>query len=179
MGLDLIFLVLLCWYGYKGYRKGLVHVVFSGLAMIMATLGALKLSGKVSAYMFDKDTGISPWVPMLSFLIVFCAIIFFVFLVSKTVDSSLRKVRLGGLNRIAGLALYGFIVCFFFSTVLWLGDKVSLIAPETKASSMSYPYLVPIASWGFETFGAILPFVKSSYAELEAIFDHVDQKFFN
>lgn len=176
MGLDLIFLVLLAWYGYKGYRKGLVHVVFSGLAMIVATLGALKLSGKVSAYLFDKNTELSPWVPMLSFLIVFCALIFFVFLVSRTVDSSLRRVRLGGLNRIAGMVLYGFLVCFFFSTILWLGDKVNLLNPDTKASSMSYPYIAPIASWGFDTVGEILPFVKNSYAELEAIFDHVDQK---
>ncbi len=176
MGLDLVFLALLAWYGYKGYRKGIVHVVFSGIAMIVATLGALKLSGKVSAYFFDKNTELSPWIPMLSFLIVFSAIIFFVFLVSKTIDSSLKKVRLGGLNRIAGLALYGAIVCFFFSTILWLGDKVNLINPDTKASSMSYATLAPIAPWAFDAFGTVLPFVKSSYAELEAIFDKIDQK---
>lgn len=176
MGLDLFFLALLAWYGYKGYRKGIVHVVFSGLAMIVATLGALKLSGKVSAYFFDQNAALSPWIPILSFLIVFSAIIFLVFLISKTVDSSLKKVKLGGLNRIAGLALYAGIVCFFFSTILWLGDKVNLINPETKAKSISYSFLAPVAPWGFEMFGTILPFVKSSYAELDAIFDKIDQK---
>lgn len=176
MGLDLVFLVLLAWYGYKGYRKGIVHVVFSGLAMIVATLGALKLSGKVAVYFFDKNTELSPWIPMLSFLIVFIAIAFFIFLISKTIDSSLKKVKLGGLNRIAGLALYGFIVCFFFSTILWLGDKVNLINPETKANSMSYSFVEPIAPWTFSAAGTVLPFVKSSYEELETILNKVDQK---
>lgn len=174
MGLDIVLLALLTWYGFKGYRKGIVQVLFSTIAMIAATLGALKLSGKLSGYFFQKDSDISPWLPVLSFILVFAAILFLVYLISKTVDSSLKKVRLGWLNRLAGMALYILIISFVFSTVLWIGDKVNLIKPETKAASVTYPLIAPIAPIGFEFFGTILPFVKSSYAELEALFDKID-----
>lgn len=175
MGLDIVLLALLTWYGFKGYKKGIVQVLFSAVAMIAATLGALKLSGKISGYFFQKDSDISPWLPVLSFILVFSAILFLVFLISKTIDSSLKKIRLGWLNRLAGMALYILMISFVFSTVLWIGDKVNLIKPETKSASLTYPFIAPIAPKGFELFGTVLPFVKSSYAEMEALFDKVDQ----
>ncbi|OJV55979.1 MAG: hypothetical protein BGO31_18020 [Bacteroidetes bacterium 43-16] len=175
MGLDIVLLALLTWYGFKGYKKGIVQVLFSAVAMIAATLGALKLSGKISGYFFQKNSDISPWLPVLSFILVFSAILFLVFLISKTIDSSLKKIRLGWLNRLAGMALYILMISFVFSTVLWIGDKVNLIKPETKSASLTYPFIAPIAPRGFELFGTVLPFVKSSYAEMEALFDKVDQ----
>ncbi|RYD99380.1 MAG: CvpA family protein [Sphingobacteriales bacterium] len=174
MGLDIVLLALLTWYGFKGYKKGIVQVLFSTIAMIAATLGALKLSGKLSGYFFQKDSDISPWLPVLSFILVFAAILFLVFLISKTVDTSLKKIKLGWLNRLAGMALYILIISFVFSTILWLGDKVNLIKPETKAASVTYAFIAPIAPKGFELAGTLLPFVKSSYAELEALFDKID-----
>ncbi|HRP89417.1 MAG TPA: CvpA family protein [Edaphocola sp.] len=174
MSLDIVFLIVLIWYGLKGYRKGLVHVIFSAVAIIIATLGALKLSGKISKYFFNDGNTISSWTPMLSFLVTFLAILFTIFLISKTIDSTLKKVKLGGLNRIAGMALYGIMVAFFFSTILWLGDKVNLIKPETKASSVTYPFIAPIAAKGFVWIGNIIPIVKSSYSELDQIFDKVN-----
>ena len=175
MGLDIVLLALLTWYGFKGYKKGIVQVLFSAVAMIAATLGALMLSGKISGYFFQKNSDISPWLPVLSFILVFSAILFLVFLISKTIDSSLKKIRLGWLNRLAGMALYILMISFVFSTVLWIGDKVNLIKPETKSASLTYPFIAPIAPRGFELFGTVLPFVKSSYAEMEALFDKVDQ----
>jgi len=175
MGLDIVLLALLTWYGFKGYKKGIVQVLFSAVAMIAATLGALKLSGKISGYFFQKNSDISPWLPVLSFILVFSAVLFLVFLISKTIDSSLKKIRLGWLNRLAGMALYILMISFVFSTVLWIGDKVNLIKPETKSASLTYPFIAPIAPRGFELFGTVLPFVKSSYAEMEALFDKVDQ----
>lgn len=174
MGLDIILLALLTWYGFKGYRKGIVQVLFAAIAMIVATLGALKLSGKLSGYFFQKDSDISPWLPVLSFILVFAAILFFVYLISKTVDSSLKKIRLGWLNRLAGMVLYILIISFVFSTVLWIGDKVNLIKPETKSASVTYPLIAPIAPKGFELLGGLLPFVKSSYSELDMLFDKID-----
>ena len=176
MGIDLVFLVALAWYGFKGYRKGIVRVLFSAVGMVVATLGALKLSGKVATYFFQKDGAMSPWVPMLSFVAVFVAISFIVFMISKTLDTSLKKVMLGGVNRLAGALLYVVLVAFFFSTLFWIGGKVSLLNEDTKASSMAYKLTAPFAPKGFEIIGTIAPFVKSSYAELNTLFDKAAQK---
>ncbi|HTO16951.1 MAG TPA: CvpA family protein [Edaphocola sp.] len=174
MGLDIAFVGLLVWYGLKGYRKGLIHVVFSSAAIIIATLGALKLSGKISAYFFADDSQISSWTPILSFLITFSTILFVIYLISKAIDTTIKKVRLGGVNRLAGMILYGIIVAFFFSTVLWLGDKVNLIKPETKVSSLCYPIISPIAPKGFQIIGNILPIVKNSYSDLDQVFNKIN-----
>lgn len=176
MGIDFIFLVLLVWYGFKGYRKGIVQVLFSSVAMIVAVLAAVKLSGKVSLYFFDESSALGPWVPMISFFLVFSLVMLFVFFVGKTVDNSLKKVKLGGLNRLAGMLVYAFVVSFIFSTVLWLGDKVKLIKEETKSSSLTYNIVAPIAPWSFTAFGAVLPFVKQSYKELDGVLDKINER---
>lgn len=175
MGLDLVFLIVLVWYGFKGYKKGLVKVIFSAIAIVVATLGALKLSGKIANYFFEKNSDLSPWVPMISFVLVFTGIMMFTFLISKTIDAGLKKVMLGGVNRLSGLILYGLIVTFVFSTLLWLADKVHLINPETKASSLTYNYIAPVAPKGFEVIGMVLPFVKSSYMEMNALLDKANE----
>jgi membrane protein required for colicin V production len=176
MGVDIAFIAIAAWYGYKGFRKGVVHVLFSSAAMLLATLGAIKFSGKMAAYLFESNGSTSAWTPILAFTIVFATIMFFVFLVSKTIDASLKKVHLGFLNKTAGAMLYTIMVAVIFSTLLWIGDKVSLISEDLKEASLTYNILAPIAPKTFTFLGYILPFVKDSFNELNAILTNIDQK---
>lgn len=176
MGLDIAFIAVAAWYGYKGFRKGIVHVLFSSLAMLLATLGAIKFSGKLATYLFETNETTSAWTPILAFTIVFAAIMFFVFLVSKTIDASLKKIRLSGLNKIAGAVLYILMIATLFSTFLWLGDKVGLLSIALKEASITYNYLSPIAPKAITLLGYILPFVKDSFNELSNVLDSINQK---
>lgn len=176
MSIDFIFLIILAWFMMKGYRKGIIHALFSFVAVIVAMMGALKLSQKVSTYLFNAKSDINPWVPMLSYIIVFIAIVFLVNMISRSLDKGLKTIKLGWANRIAGAALYGLIVTFAWSTVLWLANKVNLVKPETKANSKTYAIIEPVAPKGFEIIGAVLPFVKDSYKEIEQLFDNVNKR---
>lgn len=176
MPIDFIYLVLLVWFMMKGYRKGLVFAAFSFVAVIVAMLGALKFSQKLSAYLFNEQSSLSPWIPMLSYLIVFVAIVFIINMIARTIDKGLKTVKLGWANKMAGALLYGLIVTFVWSSVLWLADKVSLIKPETKAHSKTYAIVAPFATKGFEVIGSVLPFVKESYTELGNMFDKVNHR---
>lgn len=177
MPIDFIYLVLLAWFMMKGYRKGFVFACLSFVAVIVAMLGALKFSHKLSAHFFNEQSSLSPWIPMLSYIIVFVAIVFIINMIARTIDKGLKTVKLGWANRIAGAALYGLIVTFVWSSVLWLADKVSLIRPETKMQSKTYSIVEPFAAKGFEIMGTVLPFVKDSYTELGTMFDHINNRF--
>jgi membrane protein required for colicin V production len=174
MPIDFIYLVLLVWFMMKGYRKGLVFAAFSLAAVLIAMLGALKFSHKLSAYLFNEQSSLSPWIPMLSYLVVFIAIVFIINMIARTIDKGLKTVKLGWVNKMAGALVYGIIVTFVWSSVLWLADKVSLIRPETKAGSKTYAIVEPFAAKGFDIIGKVLPFVKESYTELGSMFDKVN-----
>ncbi|RQO30105.1 hypothetical protein DBR32_10995 [Taibaiella sp. KBW10] len=176
MPIDFIYLIILAWFTMKGYRKGIVHALFSFVAVIIAMMGALKLSQKVSSYLFNAKSDINPWIPMLSYIIVFVAIVFLVNMISRSIDKGLKTIKLGWANRIAGAVLYGLLVTFVWSSVLWLADKVNLMNPETKAHSKTYALIEPVAPKGFAIIGAVLPFVKDSYTELEHLFDNVNNR---
>lgn len=174
MILDAIFLVFMVFFMIKGYTRGLVIALFSVLALLLGTLGALKLSGTVAAHLFEEGQG-GRWAPFLSFLVVFIVIVLLVRMGAKLLQRSFEVVALGWLNRLTGALLYGFLVSFAFSAGLWLLDRTGIISGETKASSVTYAFIAPIAPAVCSGLGAVLPFARHIFDDLSTFFDSLNQ----
>ena len=87
----------------------------------------------------------------------------------------MQAAMLGWVNRATGGILYVTVAAIICSSFLWIGDQMHLVGAETKSSSITFPFIEPIAPWVFEKTGALLPFAKNVFAELEVFFDQVDK----
>lgn len=175
MILDAIFLVFLVFFMIKGYSRGLVVALLSVLALLLGTLGALKLSGAVAGYLFDGGAKGGRWAPFLAYVIVFVLIVLLVRMGAKLLQRSLEMVALGWLNRLTGALLYALLVSFVFSAALWLVDRTGLLSAEVKTTSVTYAFIAPIAPKVCAVLGAVLPFAKHIFGDLAAFFDQVNQ----
>lgn len=160
----------------KGLRNGLVVAIFSLLAFVIGLAAALKLSAVVAEYL-GSNTNISQrWLPILAFAIVFFVVVLLVRLGAKAIESGLRMVMLGWLNKLGGIIFYLLLYFFIFSIFLFYAAQLHIIKPETVQTSVTYPFIYPMAPVVMEALGNIIPLFKNMFAELEDFFDHLSKK---
>lgn len=175
MGLDLIGITLVIIFFIRGYSKGLIVAAFSVLAVLLGAMCALKLSGIFAVWLSERDIISSGWAQLLSYVILFVGVMLLVRLIGKAIQSSLEVVMLGFVNKVIGGILYALVTSVIWSSILWIGTKMTLISPETIAASKTYTYFEPIAPWVFDHIGKVLPFAKDIFGDLQQFFDGVNQ----
>ncbi len=169
MFIDIVFVILIVLACYKGYSKGFIVALFSILGFIIGLAAALKLSTTVAAKIAEH-TDLGKWLPALSFLLVFIATAFLVNIVGKVVQKTFETVMLGWANRIAGILLYATLYSIIVSIFIFYAVQLHFIKTETTNASVIYPYLQPIGPKVIEGFGAVIPWFKNMFAELEQFF---------
>lgn len=172
MTIDVIYIICLLVFMIRGYSKGIVVALFSMVAIVLGVTGALKLSQSVSALLFTEG---GRWAPLVSYIIVFLLIVWLVKLGAMFVQRMMEAVTLGWLNRLSGALIYGFLVSFVFSSLLWLLNQMDLIRPETKESSLAYSFVEPLAPKVFLLIGHVLPFAKHIFDDLSLFFEQVNR----
>jgi membrane protein required for colicin V production len=169
MFIDIVFVILIALACYKGYSKGFIVALFSILGFIVGLAAALKLSTTVAAKIAEH-TDLGKWLPALSFLLVFIATAFVVNIIGKLIQKTFETVMLGWANRIAGILLYATLYSIIISIFIFYAVQLHFIKVETTNASLIYPYLQPIGPKVIEGFGAIIPWFKNMFAELEQFF---------
>jgi membrane protein required for colicin V production len=135
MVIDILVILFLVLAIYKGYQKGLIIAFFSIVAFILGIAAAMKLSVWVAAYL-EKSVHISkPWLPVLSFIIVFIAVVLLVRLGATLIEKTLKLALLGWANRLAGILLFAFLYMLLLSVLVFYAEQVKLVSKETLAGS--------------------------------------------
>lgn len=179
MTLDIIFLIILIYFVLKGYSRGAIMSLFVSLASLIGFLAASIFSGTVAKLLFNQeaDSMFSRVMPFLSYFLVFFAVVFLVKLIAKFSKNLIRKASLSSLDKLLGGVVYFLLVLVMTSVFYWFMNQLHFFSPETMYGSKSFQILEPIAPSLFETFGTVLPFVKSSFIELQDYFDQLNTKF--
>lgn len=176
MIIDIIFLVVIVAAIIKGFRKGLVVAVFSLLAFVIGLAAALKLSAVVAGMLDEKTDISSKWLPVLSFAIVFIAVVISVNLLGKLIEKSLELAFMGWMNHVGGMVFYVLIYTFIFSIALFYADQLHFIGEGTRKSSMAYSYIEPMAPVILDWLSYIFPFLKNVFHDLEQFFGRLAQR---
>jgi membrane protein required for colicin V production len=180
MAIDIIGITLVIIFFIRGYMKGIIVAAFSLLAIVLGIICSLKLSQELAAWLSEKGIITSGWAQIISFVVLFIAILFGVRLVAKALETSARAMMLGWVNSGIGGLLYAFMAAVIWSSLLWLATQMSILSPEIIAESKTYKYVEPLAPWTFEKIGAIWPMVKDIFSDLQQYFSgankpgHVD-----
>ncbi|HEY1114850.1 MAG TPA: CvpA family protein [Chitinophagaceae bacterium] len=176
MFLDIIVVILLVLALWKGVRNGFILGIFSFLAFIIGLAAAMKLSAVAADYIGQNVSVSERWLPILAFAAVFLLVVLLVRLGAKALESVVELATLGWLNRLGGVVLFALIYLFIFSILLFYADRLELINPETRAASVSFPFLQPLGPWVIEGLGVVVPFFRDMFSELSAFFDGVGRK---
>jgi membrane protein required for colicin V production len=155
--LDIIFLVPLLFALYRGFKKGLIYMISSLLALILGILVAMQLR-PVFASLLDSLFTISPqYLNVIAFAVAFVVIVLAVHLVAFLVDKLVKAVALNFINRLLGMGFGVLVTAFVISMILWpineINEEKELIKPERIEGSLLYKPLSAFAP-------ALFPYLK-------------------
>ena len=176
MVLDLIFAVIVILAVFKGYQRGLIVGVFSFIAIIIGLAAAIKLSLVVAGYIGETVKVSDEWLPVISFVVVFLIVVLLVRWGANLIQRTAEVAMLGWINRLGGIILYLALFIAVFSVVLFYADQIHLIKEETINKSVTYSFVKPWGPKAINAFGAIIPFFKNMFSELEKFFDGISHK---
>lgn len=174
MFIDIVFLVLMLLAIVKGYSKGFIIALFSIVGFIAGLAAALKLSAYVAARLSGTFSTSGKWLPFISFLLVFIAVVVLVNLGARLIQKSLELVMMGWINRIAGILLFALLYSIFFSIFLFYAAQLHIISAETIAASTAYPYLQPLGPAVINSLGTIIPIFKDMFQQLQDFFGRIN-----
>lgn len=147
--LDLIFLIPLLFALYRGFTKGLIHMVASLAALLLGIFGAIKLR-PMFASLLDALFDISPdYLNVIAFTVAFICIVMVVHLVAFVVEKLIKAVALSFVNRLLGMAFGLLVTAFVISMILWPVNQINaerqIIKPERIEGSILYRPLSKLA----------------------------------
>ncbi|MEO7529819.1 MAG: CvpA family protein [Sediminibacterium sp.] len=176
MLIDAIFIILMILAVFKGYRSGFVVAVFSFLAIVIGLAAAMKLSTVVAGWLQNSTSISSAWLPFLSFALVMVGVVILVRLGGKLIESAMRMVMLGWLNKLSGIVLYAALYIMIYSVVLFYANELHWMKSETYLTSRSYSFVQPWGPKAIELFASLMPWFKGMFDELSHFFDKVHQQ---
>lgn len=146
--IDLFIAIILIWFGYKGYTKGLVIELVSLIALGFGVYGGLKFSDIAANYITGNIE--DKYIPIVSFTITFIIIVIAVFLIGKLIEKVVHMVALKFINKLAG-AVFGMLKVLLILSVLITiiesyDQKLGFIPKETKENSLFYAPLLDFSN---------------------------------
>ncbi len=134
---DLIFLVVLAFAIIRGLIKGFIIELASLVGLILGIIGAIYLSGVTSQWLANFIT--SKYISIIAFILLFVGLIILVQLAARIVDSTVKALALGWLNRILGgffaLIKSAYIISVLIFIIEFSGYGNKVIPPETREKS--------------------------------------------
>ncbi|HNR16457.1 MAG TPA: CvpA family protein [Chitinophagaceae bacterium] len=176
MILDLLLAVVIILAVIKGFQRGLIIGVFSFVAVIIGLAAAIKLSIVVAGYVGEAVHVSDEWLPVISFALVFIAVVLLIRLGANAIERTVEIVMLGWVNRLGGILLYAAIYIVVFSVLLFYAEQVDLIRPETIEKSLTYSFVQPWGPKVIDSIGTIIPLFKGMFSDLELFFENVSKK---
>jgi len=176
MIIDIAFAIVLVMAIFKGLSKGFVIGIFSLVAFVIGLAAALKLSAVVAGWLENKVTGFTKWLPLISFIIVFIAVILLVKLLAQLIRKTFQIAMLGWLDRLGGMVLYIVIYTIIFSIFLFFAEKLNLVSQSSIADSKTYSFVSPWGPKVIDNLGKIIPIFKDLFSQLQDFFGGIVKK---
>jgi len=140
--LDVILGILLILSAINGFRKGFVEELAGLVALILGIWVAIHFSDTVGQYLINLFNFSSKHISIIAFIITFIIVVILINIVGAIVSKMVKTVRLGFLNRLAGLAfgmVKGALILSILLVVFHKIDKdVHIVSEQTKTTSRLY-----------------------------------------
>lgn len=170
MVIDLILIALLLLASVKGYKRGLIVGVFSFVAVVVGLAAAVKLSVVAADAMRQYTDIAGGWIPLLSFLVVFIAVVLLIRLAANAIEEAVKIVTLGWANKLGGVLLYVALYTLVYSVVLFYLFSMGILSKTTTAESVTFAFLQKMGPWVIEGMATLFPLFKDMFSALQQFF---------
>ena len=170
--LDLLLLLPLGIGAVKGYRRGLVLEVASLLAFVLAVVGGLMLLSAAVPLVRQYVGDAFGMLPLLSFALVFVAIMWGVHLLGGLLKTAVHLTPLGVLDNLLG-GVAGVIKWLLGLSLLLYGTRLAglpLLSPRLVAGSQVLPIVQQATPLALQITGYVLPFAQDLLLRIKTAF---------
>ncbi len=145
--IDIIIIIPLIWAGFRGFIKGAIIEVASILAFVLGIWGGIHFSDLISDWV--KTYINDQYEPVISFSIIFIAIVVVVFVIGKMLEKVVNIAQLKFANKIAG-SVFGvskilLIWSFLIIIINQYDTRFHFIDDDVKQKSLLYNPLIELS----------------------------------
>lgn len=141
--IDILILIPLCWYAFRGFKNGLIYEIASMVALVLGCWMAYRFSDWFALMIVGSDLA-----RPLAMILTFAVVVLLVHLLGRGVQKVVKLAVPKGVDRIFGLLFGAGKVLVVASVILYLVqslDRMEIILKnETKQQSLTYKYVEPI-----------------------------------
>lgn len=141
--IDFCILIPLCWFGFKGFKNGLIYEIASILSLILGIIIAKHFSDGLAMLMPNVT-----FAKQVAFIIIFVSVVLLVHLLGNLMKKVIKLAIPEAVDHVFGLLFGVCKVLLVSSVVLFCIQDVDkreiLLKKETKDNSLTYHYVEPI-----------------------------------
>lgn len=156
---DICIVIVIIYCIIKGYKTGLVKQLSTLAGLIVGAVLSGKLSILVLPYIQHIKQIPEYMTAPLSYALTFLIIITSFYLLGTMMEEILKTVKMGTLNKLAGIALcltkWLFAISIIVNLIVQADEHHQLLAPKIQNGSATYKYIQPFAP-------KLVPFLKFS-----------------
>jgi len=155
--IDLILGIILILAAIQGFRQGFIVELASLAALILGIWGAMHFSDWTADFITDITGYKSNHLSTIVFVVTFIAIVILIHVLGKVLDTAVKAVALGFLNRLAGI-IFGVlkasvILSIFLLLFETIDENVHILPSSQKAESKIYEPMKQLVP-------TLFPFIK-------------------
>lgn len=140
--LDIILIIPLLWFAWKGFSKGFIIELASLAALILGIYVASHFSDFTANFLTENLNFTSEYLNIIAFAITFIGVVILTHLLGRLLESVVKIAMLGFVNKIAGVAFGILKAALVLSGLFYILHTVDasdkLISRETKENSILY-----------------------------------------
>lgn len=171
--IDIIFLIVLVWAIWTGFKKGFIIELFTFLALFLGLYAGIHFSDYVATLIAGEKEVESSYTSTIAFTITFLAVGAMVYFGGKAFEKVIKVVQLSLLNKllgsffglVKGIFLIGAAVMIFDS----IDEKNDFIDQDTKDDSLLYYPLSNFVKFCIPAFEESTLFLKEALKDNELI----------
>ncbi len=141
--LDFIYILLLIFAIYNGFKNGAVVTLFSFIAIFIGLIVAFKFSYLMAGWIHQIWNTTTSWLPHVAFLLVFIITIGIVKLLAHLLKKFLSAIFLGWLDKIVGILINIFCYTIVYAAFLFYAQTFHIIPKSLTTNSTIFHYLEP------------------------------------
>jgi membrane protein required for colicin V production len=115
--LDIIFIIPIIWFAYRGFSKGLIIGITTLVALILGIYLSIRFSGVVAGFLMSNFDWDEKYIPIISFAITFVGVIIVIYLLGKILEKFIDMIALGFLNKLFG-GVFGIVKAVVLLSVI-------------------------------------------------------------
>ncbi|MDR8391307.1 CvpA family protein [Aliifodinibius sp. S!AR15-10] len=155
--LDLVILLPLMYFSYKGFVNGLIKEVLSIIGIILAVFLTFEYMDSLNAIIGPYFGGNESYIPFVSGIILFVGTIAVVQLVAHLSKKMLEAINLNILNRLSGMA-FGFLKSgIVISAILLMLAGFNQPSEKARNESVTYSTIVYLAPLAYDAVATVYP----------------------